>query len=600
MTVKDPIETIEQEIIQLLTELRELLASCSTHSVAVWCLLYHMRISHGEAEKRLTSPAKQIPFLLSVLLSTSEPKVPTEFGKPEWERAWPILERLFFTYMRLYMPTKEQIGRLPPEWYQVREVSMSAFLHYFNSGLLASTHQMEERIKTYLTPFDSEISEFIGISASQALTIFQWIATQLQDTLDKLGERAHEERKARLNLLDKAEDQQWSLDTLREAASASAYRAEIEKLFSEMEKIGIVSLEDLERAFPKIATIFWEQFSVQRGKAPEIRYPTEQAIYEVRPLARIDEMRAFCPMVNGLYTALLLVGERALLQSRYRDKFLMWRDEALEGETLAKIKAFLSPMATIWSKVYDTPDSQYEHDIIAVDNGLCLIIEAKASPPIEPFRDPDKAFIRLRDAFRADRGIQKAFEQGNRVVRKLKAGEAVKLYDKYGREVGTLLTDAYRLPISVCVTRDNFGPLATDLSLLLEKDAADSYPWAVNIIDLSSLAEAWSYFKWGPSELRKYLEQRIVLHGKVISDDELDYAGFFIRHSGFDSAIKTQTDLLQLVPQYSSIFDELYRHMHLGGPPVTLEQTEPLLMDLKGSIAADEPIFMESGGRVTL
>jgi len=51
--------------------------------------------------------------------------------------------------------------------------------------------------------------------------------------------------------------------------------------------------------------------------------------------------------------------------------------------------------------------------------------------------------------------------------------------------------------IAVCVTRDDFWSLATNLALLLEKDTADSYPWAVNIIDLSNLAEAWSHFHWG-------------------------------------------------------------------------------------------------------
>jgi len=227
---------------------------------------------------------------------------------------------------------------------------------------------------------------------------------------------------------------------------------------------------------------------------------------------------------------------------------------------------------------------------------LCLIIEAKAAPPVEPFRDPDKAFVRLRDAFRADKGIQKAYEQGNRIVRKLKAGNEVPLYDARGGEVGRLSPDQSKLPVGICVTRDNFGALATNLALLLEKDVSDSYPWVVDIIDLANLAEAWSYFKWGPTESRKYLEQRILLHGKVFSDDELDYAGYFMRHGSFDSAIKTRADLLQLNPDYSSIFDELYIHLHQGGPPVTLTQTEPVLMDLKRSLVSEKPVFVDSAG----
>ncbi len=571
----NPGRELEQEITSGLTELRGLLGACSTYSVSRWCFSHHIHSAHSaDSADPLLSPAKQIPFLLAVLLSGQEPESPVDFGEDEWERAKSILNRLFSAYMSLYVPSKEELGTLAPEWHRVREVSMLAFLHYFNNGLFASVHQVVERIRIYLAPFDAELSAALGISATQALAICQWISDQLQRSLDDLQATAHGEREERLKLLDKAE-----------------------KLLLGMNDLGLVLLPKLEAAFPGIAGVFCSRFSVQRGEAPEIRYPTEQSIYEARPLIRISGTEAFCPSINALFTALLLVGERTLLQSPARDKFLRSRDKALENEALAKIRPFLSPRASIWSGVYETPDRQYEHDVVAVDDGLYLLIEAKAAPPIEPFRDPDKAFVRLRDAFRADKGIQKAYEQGNRIVRKLKAGDVVPLYDARGREVGRLSPDQSKLPVGVCVTRDNFGALATNLALLLEKDASDSYPWVVNIIDLANLAEAWSYFGWGPAELRKYLEQRILLHGKALSDDELDYAGYFMRHGSFDSVINARADLLQLNPKYSDLFDDLYRHLHLGGPTVTLEQTEPVLMDLKRSLVSDQPVFVDGEGR---
>ena len=90
-----------------------------------------------------------------------------------------------------------------------------------------------------------------------------------------------------------------------------------------------------------------------------------------------------------------------------------------------------------------------------------------------------------------------------------------------------------------------------------------------------------------------------MLHGKVFSDDELDYAGYFMSHGGFDSAIKTHADLLQLDADYSSLFDDLYRHLHLGGPPVTLKQTAPVLMELTRSLISDQPVFVDADGRAT-
>jgi hypothetical protein len=557
-----------------------------------------MRTAHSkETEERLASPAKQIPFLLGVLLSGEEPKQPVDFGEDEWKKAKSILERLFSAYLLLYIPQNEELGALAPEWHRVREVSMLAFFHYFNTGLLASVQQIVERIKIYLVPFDTELASILGISASQALVICQWISDKLQKSLDDLQAAAHTEREHRLQLLDKAEAEKWSLDALEQAAQDPDYAEKAERLLSGIQALGLVSVFDLESAFPDIAGTYWQLFSVQRGEGPAIRYPTEQSVCELKPLVRVSGTEAFCPLANGLFSAVLLVGERALIQSKVREKFLRSRDRSLEKEALATLKSILGPRASVWSAVFETSDCQYEHDAIAVDDDLCIVLEAKAAPPVEPLRDPDRAFLRLRDAFRADTGVQKAYEQANRVVRKVKAGDVLPLYDARGREVGRLVPDRSKLVVGVCVTRDNLGPLATNLALLLEKDADDSYPWVVNIIDFASLAEAWSYFGWGPKEFRKYLEQRITLHGKVFSDDELDYAGYFIRHGSFDSAVKTKADLLQLDPEYSSVFDDLYRHLHLGGPPVEIKETEPVLMDLRRSLVSGEPVFVEPEGQ---
>jgi hypothetical protein len=586
---------LEQAITAGLAELHALLANRSTAAVVGWCFSHLLLSAHGRVsdDRRLTSPAKQIPFLLSVLLSRPEPEEAGEFGKVEWERARSILEKLFSAYLLLYFLAVDDLGTLAPEWHRAREVSMLAFLNYFNNGLLASVQQIVERINTYIVPFDSELSGALGISASQAVAICLWLLERLQQSIDNFQASAEAVQKHR----DRAKAENWSRDKLQEATQDPEYVQTAKQFVAGMEAFGTLSLADLKVAFPGIGEIFWTQFSVARGEAPEIRYPTELSIVELTPLIRISDTESMCATANGLLTALLLVCERTLLKSPARDRYLRSRDKALERETLAKIKLLLSSKAAIWSEVFETADSQFEHDVIAVDEGLCLIVEAKASPPMEPFRDPDKAFVRLRNAFRADVGIQKAYEQGNRVVRRLKTGDVVPLYDAQGNEVGRLLPDQSKLVIGVCVTRDSFGALATNLALLLEKDVADAYPWVVNILDLANLADAWRYFKWGPVELRRYLEQRILLHGKVLSDDELDYAGFFIRHGNFDSALKVPADLVQLEPHYSSLFDDIYRHLYLGEPPVSIKKTEPVMADFRRSLASGKTDFVDPEAR---
>jgi hypothetical protein len=114
---------------------------------------------------------------------------------------------------------------------------------------------------------------------------------------------------------------------------------------------------------------------------------------------------------------------------------------------------------------------------------------------------------------------------------------------------------------------------------------------------LGTLAEAWKYFGNKTDKLRRYLEQRILLHGKVFSPDELDFAGFFIRHGSFEAALRARADMVPLNPNYSGIFDEIYRHLYSAGPPVTISETEPVLMDLKQSLTWGEPVFINTTKR---
>src|SRR5262249_48845015 len=163
-------------------------------------------------------------------------------------------------------------------------------------------------------------------------------------------------------------------------------------------------------------------------------YPTEPSVFDARPLIRIDDGTAFCVAANTLFSAVLKTAEGALLGSHLREKYLRARDKALEREVARYARTLFGQRATVWTRVYETPYSEHEHDVIVFDEHLCIVFEAKASPPSEPLRDPEKAFVRIRDGFRA--GIQKAYEQGNRIVSRLKRGDVVRLFDEAGREVG--------------------------------------------------------------------------------------------------------------------------------------------------------------------
>ena len=368
------------------------------------------------------------------------------------------------------------------------------------------------------------------------------------------------------------------------------------KVAGGLERLGLITFAELEAKFPSAAHSYWREFTIARGGGPEVQYPTDPSVFDNRPLIRMDEGTVFCTDANTLFLAVLKRAEETLLCGPLKEKYLRARDKSLEREIVQVARVLLGQNAKIWSGVFESPGSQHEHDVIAVDDHLCIVFEAKASPPRAPLRDPEKAFQRIQDSFRAS--IQKAYEQGNRIVSRLKKGEVVQLYNESGQEIGELMPNESRFIACACVTRDDFGPLATNLSLLLDKMSDDSYPWAVNIIDLSTLAEAWGYFKWGSSELRDYLEQRLNLHGKVFGGYELEYAGCFVEHGSLPG-LRQQDAIVQLSPNYSDVFDRIYRHIYYGAPHVVINHKTPVLTDLRRSLALGQPVFVDTFHPVT-
>lgn len=126
----------------------------------------------------------------------------------------------------------------------------------------------------------------------------------------------------------------------------------------------------------------------------------------------------------------------------------------------------------------------------------------------------------------------------------------------------------------VCITADDFGVLAVDLSLLLEKQPSDEFPWAVNIFDLESFFYALRHKGWGPEEFCSYLDQRSKLHGRTANSDELELAGAFLKHGTLPQPPNDNTRLV-IHPEYSDVFDELYAEQR-GGPTASVSAQGPM------------------------
>ena len=204
-----------------------------------------------------------------------------------------------------------------------------------------------------------------------------------------------------------------------------------------------------------------------------------------------------------------------------------------------------------------------------------------------------KAFVRLRGSFHSDTGIQKAYDQSLRLFNSLREGK-LKLFDKCGKEVLCLPSSIAERAFCVCVTRDSYGPLATYLSFLLEKKEEEPYPWAINILDLGQIADLWQCYQWGSRQLKNYLSQRILLHKKAFSDDELDYVAAYTKNCGLHHFVKANCDWLQIDSLYATFLNAVYYHVHHGYPRPEINPIYPDATDLRESYKLGKPVTVKN------
>ena len=112
--------------------------------------------------------------------------------------------------------------------------------------------------------------------------------------------------------------------------------------------------------------------------------------------------------------------------------------------------------------------------------GSCIIVEIKNCGFREPFRDPLKAFPRIKRDY--SNAIQLGYEQCKRVEGVLLSGRDIDIldasdmkkvhYNLKSKNIGDVW--------SIVVTDFKYGPIQTDLASLLEKDEDALFPKQTN------------------------------------------------------------------------------------------------------------------------
>lgn len=561
-----------------IAELRKVLARASSVSTISNAFAILQDVTKAFRDYHLTSPQKQMQYLIGLMLTTPEPHYLREMTDEEWKRALELSENIFESYALMFWPGVSELSLARTEaWIEPRSVVMPVFLHYLGHGTLATVDQLVTRIRSTIVPFDQELLRSIGISASDILRI----VVRIESTVQKAFDECSEFFKAVAQLRDRHFAEGWSGAKARRVARTdpiiSAYKEAPMRFLLQFEFKDIESLVG-----PDAAKAFWSCLVSVRSGDNDFTYPTDDNPFGQKPFVQIGDGSALAFVTNPIYEAVLNRLSRVLMSDEpTKVRFLKLRDTALEEHVARTAIAFFGDDAEVYENAYEQADSQFEHDLIVIWNRSLFVFESKATPPSEPFRDPNKAYERLRRSFKGSGGIQKAFNQGDRIRLRLKKAGRVDLYDAKGKLLRSVIANEIDEAYCICVSADTFGPVAVKLDTLLEKDPDAPYPWAVCVFDLEAMLDAFRRKQWGPEYLRDFLLQRRELQGKAFTDDELEIAGAFILYGSLRPWIDRPERLIFFKEGFSKVFDDIFNEDQGGAPAKLTADGPPQFVDYK-------------------
>ena len=542
-------------------------------------IFIHKIPSNGKSN--LNSPLKQGMYLIGIASSQVEPSHPKPLDNKIYEQIIKSLNSIFNNYGFAYFPEKEELKNgLDDKWIKVREIAMPAFLHHYTSGFKVSSDQIKAWIKLYFDGYEDKIKSKFGVNHLELLEAGSFFEEKISDNFQELKKVFDEADSYRLKFLKDLENGRDFHEAVSDIRNNTEVGEAFNKFFSNSNKIYRVQKDYLiEKLGSDVVTSLLDNFSTTRGKTEEIIYITDPNPVIKKPLLTYDGNVFYFLLNNSFYQAIIESIEEHLSSRKSSAKFLRTRDKRLEEQTTQQFRRVFDENAEFFIGAYETNTRHNEHDLIIRSGRKLYIVEAKASPPRVPLRDPDKAFQRIKDHFKSNSGIQKAFTQANSLRAKILNNDEQPLYDHNYKQITILKRTEFDKIYTICITRDDFGVLATNLSLLLEKDDDSPYPWVISITDLEFMLDGFIHLGLGIKEVEAYIDQRTMVHGKVFGTDELEYAGAFLKYGGLDHFIKANADLIPLDVSESNIFDDIYLS-EIRGEKYNLEVTEPVSMIL--------------------
>jgi len=504
----------------------------------------------------LSSPLRQLYYLSSLNVS-SDPMDghDIQYTPEKWNKIVELLNEIEAEYQKLFFPDKPE--DVTEEWKRVRQVAMPSFLSYFNQGQLNFEEQVINWTRDLFIPLDNIIELGTGLKTEDFIRFYENL-----DKLHQVNFQAHSTKKEQL----RPNWEKYTKIKMGVADEAPDFIKEMgeqnKHLYTFMSDKGIASRfysqEVVSENIPieKVNAIL-NLLSISRTKTDFLYYTATKPgnpLFDKPILALEDGMYQVFEVKQVIHAVENLLEQICTSTDVNTTKYVETKGSLLEDRIVELFSNIFKSDFKLFRGYYV---DGCEQDILILWKKYAFIIEAKGYSLREPFRNPEKAFVRIKDDFNACIGY--GYTQTRRVEQKFIDGLPLRITDKNGNLSEEIDTTQYEQDFSIIVNLKTFGQVQCDLSTLIKLENEDDiYPWAVKLDDLEIFLLTLIAQGKSPMDFVNFLLMRETLHEKLVCADELEVCGGFLTGKLKQKQIE-RAGMIITTPDLGDIFDKQYR-----------------------------------------
>lgn len=551
-------ERTEKALVALVNQLIEIIRK---HNSIQLINHYQLRIDISATEDKSSYPDAYVlkwRYLFGLILANGlqAPDNPIE----NTEQIDHLLEKIYdlYVYDAIYTSIKE--NRKEKEF--LVRLKFATQARQPDIGL-AYPEQIRSWSIQRFSDFDSDY--FYPIFGVSVVKIYEWIDSLIKLYQDRLQTAITDFREISTDL-KKIQRKFIKGELSAKQAKSEAKWLNLENRLSrnraKLETVHILTMKDMENLpYSDINKEMIKLFSIDMHSINQsFRFP-----HEPNPI----DQNFFIPLNSDsyhmldcatLYMILSRKFENDLIQ-KFGQRYYKRRSKLLE-QKVANLFCKIFDSQNIYQNYYLYPKGK-EKDICILAGNVLILIECKHAA-VRPVKGRHADLLNLEKDFKDS--VQYAFNQAKEVKKAILSQDETKFFDKNGKVLFSLRRNEVDDVFIICVTSAFLGTFEIDLSLLLQKDAVEPFPWAVNIFDFETICK---YINT-PKKFISYCRGRQKLHGRVFTGDELNYAGWFYKYGNLDIEVTILGD------DFSGVFErEWYREQGIPiaepiGPPSIL------------------------------